>query len=169
MPHVVELCSGGTPSLTGRARGFLHAGLEVHDALVVIADERRRANLLECLNDRELPEAQLLVLDSRQTLGRFMVNGAPEWELFNGFVGEAMRDQAATGRSLRAFGDMVDVLCKDGRYDAAIELEAFWNRLRGGVDFDLYCVYQADSLPPKANEVSALLCAHDVQLPLITS
>jgi hypothetical protein len=50
--------------------------------------------------------------------------------------------QGRSERTLvRAYGEMVDVLWKDGREDAAIQLELLWNSLAGRYGFALLCGY----------------------------
>lgn len=164
MAHVLQFYRTNGPCLPPSVGRYLEEGLTQRDALVVIATPERRARLARQLCGANASNAQLLVLDSYQTLDRFMRNDAPDWELFNGIVGEAIRDQAATGKTLRAFGDMVDVLWATGQYDAAIALERFWNRLRERLDFSLYCIYPLDGLDA-AGKRDALVDVHDALLP----
>lgn len=51
--------------------------------------------------------------------------------------------QVGRGRkkTIRAYGEMVDVLWKDGMTAAAIKLEILWNRLANTHDFSLLCGY----------------------------
>ncbi|MFI5242589.1 MAG: ATP-binding protein, partial [Gemmatimonadales bacterium] len=42
---------------------------------------------------------------------------------------------------VRAYGEMVDLLAKDGNSSASIRLEGFWNELVAEFDFDLLCGY----------------------------
>jgi hypothetical protein len=46
---------------------------------------------------------------------------------------------------IRAYGEMVDVLWKDGKPDAAIRLEMLWNRLAAKYGFALLCGYAMGS------------------------
>lgn len=80
--------------------------------------------------------AKLLFLDAEQTLGRFMVNGRPEWGRFEKFVSAAVRSLGHTaGGRVRAYGEMVGILWTSGEYSAAIKLEEFWNRILGSLAF----------------------------------
>jgi hypothetical protein len=49
------------------------------------------------------------------------------------------RDRADGGA--RIYGQMVDVLWKEGRQDAAIRLELLWNELANAQPFSLMCGY----------------------------
>ena len=53
-------------------------------------------------------------------------------------------EKAARGRphcTVRAYGEMVDVLWKDGATAAAIRLEMLWNELAGRHSLSLLCGY----------------------------
>jgi hypothetical protein len=59
-----------------------------------------------------------------------MVDGQPQSVRFNYCMGEALNRacRGSRGSTLRVFGEMVDVLWKEGQHDAAIRLEVLWNR-----------------------------------------
>jgi hypothetical protein len=61
-------------------------------------------------------DGELLLLDARQTLATFMVTGQPDPDFFKASATRAL-EQLARGRTktIRAYGEMVDVLWKDGR------------------------------------------------------
>jgi len=42
---------------------------------------------------------------------------------------------------VHAFGEMVALLCQDGLFDAAVELEGLWNELAARFRFHLFCAY----------------------------
>ena len=87
-------------------------------------------------------DGELLLLDARQTLATFMVTGQPDPDFFKASATRAL-EQLARGRTttIRAYGEMVDVLWKDGQSGAAIKLEMLWNRLANTHDFSLLCGY----------------------------
>ena len=55
---------------------------------------------------------------------------------------------------VRAFGEMVDVLWKDGLQNTALRLEDLWNNLSQEQGFLLLCTYLIDSLDSNAYEDS---------------
>jgi hypothetical protein len=60
---------------------------------------------------------------------------------------EGLLDDVATrapGREVRAFGEMVDLLCERGQPKAAAELEGLWNDLGRRRRFSLLCGYRLD-------------------------
>jgi DcmR-like sensory protein len=108
--------------------------------------------------------SRLVVLDAEQTLARFMVDGQPDWERFEAAVAPQLRrvGESCGGRGLRAYGEMVGVLWDEGKFAAAIQLEAFWNRLLADGGFELFCAYPIDVCGDGFHDadVDAMLCSH---------
>jgi DcmR-like sensory protein len=84
----------------------------------------------------------LLTLDAREMLNIFMEDGLPNAERFKTAVTTALT-RVSRGRktTIRAYGEMVDLLWKDGLSAASIRLEMLWNRLANTHDFSLLCGY----------------------------
>ena len=76
-----------------------------------------------------------------------MVNGEPDPARFQAAVGEliAERTARAIGVRSRAYGEMVDVLWKQGARSAAVRLEELWNDLQTRQSFSLLCAYAMGS------------------------
>jgi len=91
---------------------------------------------------------RLVVLDARATLRAFMVDGVPDYERFLRVLQPALEKASSGGRPVRAWGEMVDLLRKDGEVDAALMLESCWNAAMDTRDFRLLCSYEADALDP---------------------
>ena len=73
----------------------------------------------------------LLLLDAREMLATFMVDGHPDVKLFLEHATQAI-ERLCRGRkdcTVRAYGEMVDLLWKDDHHVAAIVLEMLWNKL----------------------------------------
>jgi hypothetical protein len=85
----------------------------------------------------------LLVLDAREVLATFMEDGQPDAERFNHSVPAAIARvvRGLDKRTVRAYGEMVDLLWKDGLTTAAVRLEMLWNQLARTHDFSLLCGY----------------------------
>jgi hypothetical protein len=129
---------------------FLGGGIPAGDSLVVIAtgahwqDFRRRLESLGFDVAGVCASGQLTFLDAHETLSRFMRNGEPERELFELEVGGVVARLAAAlsgPARLRAYGEMVDVLWREGQRKAAIRLEELWNELQERHSFTLLCAY----------------------------
>jgi hypothetical protein len=116
--------------------------------------ERRGWDVAELRRER-----RLTLYDADETLASFMGDEVPSPERFEQVVG-ALVDEVAQhfpDQTIRAFGEMVDVLWRRGRERAALALEELWNELAESRRFALLCGYyldifdidvQRDALPP---------------------
>jgi signal transduction histidine kinase len=127
---------------------FLGAGLDAGDRLIVIASAAHRAGFLRCLGETQAEKAmqsgQLTLVDARDTLAKFMIDDMPDPDLFRDVLERLILK--ATGDSpaptqIRAFGEMVDLLWREGNAKAAIRLEELWNEASDRHEFSLLCAY----------------------------
>src|SRR5687768_2304594 len=126
---------------------FLTPGLRNDERMVVIATPEHRqafvAHLPHPEVERALEDGRLMMLDARQSLARFMVGGMPDPDLFRNFITgviSALQDGSQRAR-IRAYGEMVDLLWRDGNSRAAIRLEELWNDAGNEHAFALLCAY----------------------------
>jgi hypothetical protein len=96
--------------------------------------------------DRARRERSIVWCDAHATLARFMRDGEVDAEAFRQVVGTLLRELHATGRPIRAYGEMVAVLWEDGNVLGAIELEKHWNALARELHFSLWCAYHTQSV-----------------------
>jgi PAS domain S-box-containing protein len=138
---------------------FLVAGLQAGEPLVVIATESHRQGFHQHLEaqghdvKRLLRTGELTVLDAQATLSEFMVEGAPDPALFRVHVGsvvEALGSRSRTGH-VRAYGEMVDLLWRDGKSEATVRLEDLWNDLGRKFPLSLLCGYAIGNFPDEAH------------------
>lgn len=144
--HAVQFYTDDA-SLANIVAGFLAEGFAKGDPAVVIATPKHRAAIEADLRSRLLDVdglkrlGDLVILDARQTLATFMVDGMPHAATFQHVLGQTM-NQLCSGRRncvIYAYGEMVNVLWKDGLEAAAIRLETLWNELANTHDFKLVC------------------------------
>ena len=132
---------------------FLREGLECGEAVVVIATPEHRVGFEATLAEAgvDVPMAKergdVLVLDAEETLRRFLVGdlagGVLEPDAFTRVVG-GLVEKAAMGlvpRKVRAYGEMVALLFKQGNIEATVGLEELWNGLARTHTFQLCCAY----------------------------
>jgi anti-sigma regulatory factor (Ser/Thr protein kinase) len=94
-------------------------------------------------------------------LARFMVDDRPDPQQFDAVIGGIVDEACRSGRTVRAFGEMVAVLWDTDNVTGAIELEALWNELRERHRFALCCAYPVSSLVDRDDLVAAgLVCGH---------
>jgi MEDS: MEthanogen/methylotroph, DcmR Sensory domain len=137
-------------TLYATVAGFLGQGLVDEQPAILIATAAHCGPILDELKGRMLDvdhaqgSGDLIVLDAEETLAQFMRDDVPSADAFESTVGDLIR-RLLVKRSkptlIRAYGEMVDVLWKDGKSDAAIRLEILWNRLADRFGFALLCGY----------------------------
>jgi len=127
---------------------FVRDGLTASQPVIIIATPEHRADLasrllVDGLNPDSFERAgSLWMLDARETLESFMDGRTPDPQKFHGVIGSLI--QLAKSRdagAVRAYGEMVDLLWKEGNPEGAIKLEMLWNTLAGMHRFMLLCGY----------------------------
>jgi hypothetical protein len=98
-----------------------------------------------------------------------MIDGRPDHQRFRQCI-EAVLNTIRVrryGMAIRAFGEMVDLLWRDGNARAAIELEELWNELRSTQSFALLCAYDMSNFAgtSSADGYQAVCAQHAHSLP----
>jgi DNA-binding transcriptional MerR regulator len=147
--HIVQFYEN--PAFLDRVvANFLAEGLKLGGPVVVFATQERREAVLEQLAslghdvERARASGNLTVLDARDTLNRFMVDGAPDPKRFRKHLGHLIDQSRARRARLRVYGEMVDVLCRDGLVDAAYRFERLWNELAHESRISRLCAYSLE-------------------------
>ena len=146
--HLVQFFDT-TDSMADTVSTFLAEGYRKGEYLLIVAKRRHRRAIAPRLRQRtrlasRLPAERLTVFDAERMLARFMRSGLPDSVLFHRTVGEIVHRLAvASGRRLRIYGEMVEVLAEEGNFHAAQRLEELWNELAVRHSFMLLCGYAA--------------------------
>ncbi|HEY7374982.1 MAG TPA: MEDS domain-containing protein [Polyangia bacterium] len=139
---------------------FAADGLRAGDAVILIATDAHRAEVRRRLIDRGVdPDAAvatggLSLLDARAVLAAVMVDGTPSYERFATSFRGMLEPARTGGRRARLFGEMVDVLWRDGNHGAAILLEEMANALMKDDPIAVLCAYAMDNFV-KASDAAA--------------
>ena len=165
--HAVQFY-GSDAALFTTVAGFLSEGLVAGQPAVVIATESHTESILEHLAarfidvDRAKHIGDLIILDADSTLATFMKDDAPDSTCFKRHVGDVIA-QALGGRvrtPVRAYGEMVDVLWKQGKPEAAIKLEILWNELATTHALSLLCGYSMGNFYKQTQQYEAVCAQH---------
>jgi hypothetical protein len=152
---------------------YLADGAERGDGMIVVAtpahldlftSQARKAGIdVEALRQ----SGNLLTLDARATLSSLLVNGVIDPFRFESLVARRVRLLRARpgAAGFRAYGEMVDLLWREGKKDAAVRLEELWNRLLETERIGLFCAYQMDVLDDHGPALRQVLCNHSHLLP----
>src|SRR5215470_10344137 len=148
-PHQVHFYSDDAPLIHELCHVLVKA-LKEGQSVVVIATLDHRERISECLGQapefsKARAEGRYVALDAAELLSRFMMAGMPDADRFSKIVGNVMVRAASAARKgapkVVAFGEMVAILCAEGKKDAALRLEELWNQLANQHAFSLYCAY----------------------------
>jgi signal transduction histidine kinase len=126
---------------------FLGAGLAAGEQILVIATRAHGAAFAQRAETfggaGAIASGRFLLEDARETLAKFMVGDMPDPDLFREVLASLIaRAKEGGGGRLRAYGEMVDLLWRDGNSRAAIRLEELWNDAGQEHSFSLLCAYQ---------------------------
>jgi hypothetical protein len=123
---------------------YVGSGLGAGEKVIVIATEAHRQEIAARLAgngidvERVCSSGRLTLLDARATLAKFMGGVMPDANAFREVMG-GLLERGDT--PLRAYGEMVDLLWRDGNPRAAIRVEELWNQLAKEQPFSLLCAY----------------------------
>lgn len=154
-------------ALTQSLVPFLAHGLIRGEAVVVAATAAHHALLEEGLAalgidaSASIASGQYLPLDADRLKQELPRHGRIESARFDALVGDAVREVSRRWRSMRFFGEVVDLFWRSQEDDLALELESCWNRLLADLPFPLLCAYELT-----AGEPAPTLCGcHDRVVP----
>jgi hypothetical protein len=165
--HAVQFY-GTDQDLFTTVAGFISEGLISGQPAIVIATPAHCMAILSELSHRLIDVEQakhigdLVCMDAEETLATFMANDLPDPQAFKKNVGDVIA-QSLAGRTrtpVRAYGEMVDVLWKQAKVDAAIKLEILWNELAQTHAFQLLCGYAMGSFYKQAEHYEQVCQQH---------
>ncbi len=148
--HEVQFHSDDASLLAGFA-SFIEAGLKAGNAVIVVATESHLDSLLQRLQAQgvdvttAIEEGRYVSLDVDEALSTFMVKDLPDPVQFFKVAGDLMvaAAKAAKGKHSRiwACGECAPTLYAQGKADAAIQLEHFWDEIAKTYNVDILCGY----------------------------
>jgi hypothetical protein len=162
--HVVQFYDRDSVLLDSLA-GFVGAGLTAGESAIVIATKKHITALDDRLNksgvnvdiNRLLDHYITVVAD--EALSKFMEHQWLDGYAFHEMVTELIDRARATGRPVRAFGEMVALLWSRGQIASTIQLERFWNSLCKEYSFSLFCAYPKGAFTEETRESFTKICA----------
>lgn len=126
---------------------FIHIGINQAETCRIITTEEHAAQLeqrLESLGvniEQARADGYYMAYDASETMSKFIVNGLPDKKLFDEVIGGLVKASVAREKPVRAFGEMVALLWKDGNQEGVAQLEKMWDDLIRDYHVSLYCAY----------------------------
>ena len=135
--------------LASDVAGFVAPAVRTGDRTIVLATGEHRemfeAELARIGCDPAVARARgtLAFFDARAMLDSLLVGGRLTESRFTEVVSPMMLDAERSSRRVRVYGEMVDLLWREGEVATAVSLEQCWNRLLATSRCDLHCAYSA--------------------------
>jgi CheY-like chemotaxis protein len=148
---------------------FVAEGLHADQPGLVIATASHKAGILEhlvgaaCNPEKRIEEGDLVVLDADELLSLFLVGGMPGVGSLERAMTQIMNSLSDRGRErgVRVYGEMVDLLWKRKKEDAALSLEIQWDQFVRPRRFPLLCSYSKEFLGERGHKT---ICDHHSQV-----
>jgi CheY-like chemotaxis protein len=169
--HEVQFYSDDSSFLASLG-AFVSGSLKAGQRTVVVATELHREALQRYLRaqDFDFPMAigqrLYIPLDAAEVLSMFMESPGPNRQRFRATLGPLVACTGAQQKKVVVFGEMVALLCAEGKMTAALQLERLWNELLKGRNLSLRCAYPivADI---KEDRYADILAEHSAVLPAL--
>ena len=142
---------------------FVADGWDSDECVVVVITAPHRAAVDQLLADwghdpaERTARGRYITLDAEDALRELLVGGRIELDHFMRRVGEVIAQVSSAGVPIRAFGEMVALLWRNGMVEPAIQLELMWNQLLREHDFSLLCAYPTGATDHGAHAAHAEL------------
>lgn len=143
--HVVQFYESDAELVESISK-YLATAISAGDAAIVVATDAHRCGFEAALTAAGIDvaaarDAGTYAAYDAATMVRLLTEDTFDSTTFDAVVGSAIRTAAATGRPVRAYGEMVALLWEAGDVMGALELEALWNGLARRAPFSLFCAY----------------------------
>jgi hypothetical protein len=162
--HVAQFCEDDATVLD-TLEAYTAGGLMLGEAVIVIATAAHLGELRQRLRLRGMDLAtlqifdQLICVDADEALRRFMRGGSADTAIFEAMVGELLARGRSGGRTVRAYGEMVQLLWAEGNHRATLQLESLWERICDLEGVPLLCAYRKETFSDGDREGIRHICA----------
>lgn len=142
---------------------YLMVGVETGEYLLILLTPAHQSAVLQRLEAAGLDTAaaiasgRLVTRNAEALLQAIMHDGMPDAALFESHI---LADiEALAPRPIRAYGELVNLLCAEGQHAAAVRLEAFWHAACQRLPLTLLCSYVIRHFE-EAHEAFEAVCDH---------
>ena len=167
--HEVEFYSDDAALVAGFTR-FIEAGLESGTAVIVVASDSHRKDLLQKLRENgvdvvaAVEQGRFVCMDVIETLSTFMVNDRPDPAQFRTVVDNLVQSAAKASRResprVAICGECAAVLWNQGKADAAFEVEHLCDEIAKCSSVDILCGFVLNiSQREQESDIYERMCA----------
>ena len=140
-------------TLTKSVDAYARAGLVAGHSVILITEPTRRTALEGSMREAGIDVAaclhrdQLVWFDTEALRHEVLAGDVPDFAKLERLFSDALARTAAAGyRHPRVYGELVNVLWREGAAETAVTLEDYWNELTLRYRFALFCGYELDGL-----------------------
>lgn len=157
--HLVQFYDG-EEFLIKTVINFIAPALLCGEGVLLIATHAHLRILNSSLQELQLKplefiqSGQLVMLDAEETLKQITSQGQIESNKFDTVLGSLLTEMEPRFETIKAFGEMVNVLWQQGNHKAALELERIWNSSLEKKNVTHLCAYSMDTLCEERDGVS---------------
>lgn len=145
---------------------FLAPGFEAGHGLFAVGTPGHLAAVEQRLRtggrnvDAARASGQYVTADANAAVARLLVDGLPTRRTFDALIGRPLETLASRYGNVRAYGEVVSLLWRDGKRAAALRLEELWNDAIRQHPLELVCGYNARVFDPSDARATPVLGAH---------
>jgi DNA-binding NarL/FixJ family response regulator len=172
--HIAQFHSDD-PFFLNEVSQFILATIRSGELLVVVATEQTRTGIAQRLEEFGMDLAamtaqeQYVVMDAAESLSHFMRDGRTDASRLSDVVADLDRLRLSSPRGpqsrLTVFGEMAGLLCRDGRFAAAVEVERIWNNLTRSLPFLTVCSYPIECfMDETSRKMVPIVCAEHLAI-----
>lgn len=139
-------------TLATQVASFLEPAFAQEQAVIAIATRQHLAAVEQRMRtighdvDALRGMGRYVSVDAEQLLPRLLKDGLPSAQAFQHLVAARVGDLSARYGGVRAFGELVQLLWREGKPAAALRLEDLWNELLGYHPLSLICGYRVRTI-----------------------
>ena len=169
--HEVEFYADDAAFVLGFTR-FIEASLKAGNAVIVVATEAHRKDLLATLQAHgvdmiaAIEQGRYISLDVADTLSTFMVNHQPDpvrfFRVASDLIAPAARATAGEESQVAICGECASILWAQGKADAAIQVEQLCNQLTKRYGMNILCGLSLTSVHREEDkQIFRTICSKD--------
>lgn len=137
--------------------GFVGTGINAGDCILVIAKTKHLNALTDKLKklavkpDTLIADDRYIPVQAEALLPSLLDNGDVDEQKFRSLISTHVKKARQRKRRIRVFGELVNLLCEQGKPETAVKLEHLWNNIGKEESLNVYCAYPEQTLQQHAD------------------
>ena len=143
---------------------YVIPGISRGEGIVIVATEAHCTAFQTALMNRSIDvsrvitRGQLVFINAQELMAKFIKNHVLDKTKFDHEIHLVLSKMKKKYSTIRAYGEMVNILCLEGQHAVAIELETMWENLIKTEPLSLFCGYHSGSFHEKNEHYFQKVC-----------